>query len=283
MSCSKLSSTLSNIGTNYQDFLRKFTDENFMDNLLKEFDEILTKLNVIDQFLFSKYDQFVKDIKDFRESLLKFVLESKVHLSVLKDNFKKQRYQNATDDIKLKFIKERLDKINRQTLFDYINGCQKLITTSLDLHTEYGTRIFKIKYFVLNILGFTAMGALAGFSIGLVLPFLTAFEMGVGAAVGALAGLAYVIYQFACEWDKKMKSIEIVRNHLIEIHDMLENLKQTLHGAYYRLGIAQTELDEQQEGKSFQDVADLEDYVLTSYNEFIKLENVLLNMRDPVQ
>ncbi|CAF1604936.1 unnamed protein product, partial [Didymodactylos carnosus] len=67
------------------------------------------------------------------------------------------------------------------------------------------------------------------------------------------------------------------------IHDMLENLKQTLHGAYYRLGIAQTELDEQQEGKSFQDVADLEDYVLTSYNEFIKLENVLLNMRDPVQ
>ncbi|CAF4498098.1 unnamed protein product, partial [Rotaria magnacalcarata] len=149
--------------TDRKDLLRKFTDKAFIDNMLDQLDQMFRKLNMLDRYLFSGYSKLMQDVQDFKDSLLKLVLESKIHLKVLKDNFDKPRYQKASDEVKLCFIKERLDKIDRATLFDYIKACQKLIQTSLDLHKEYGTAIFKLKYVALKALGFTGIGAIAGF------------------------------------------------------------------------------------------------------------------------
>jgi hypothetical protein len=263
----------------HDDFLRQFMDKNFLDSILNQFDEMFSKLGIIDQYLFSGYAKFIDDVQNFKNSLLKFVLESKIHLTVLKDNFEKPRYQQASDQVKLNFIKERLDKINRATLFDYITACQKLIKRSLDLHEEYGTALFKFKYIALNVLGFTAIGAAAGFSIGLALPFLSAIEMGVGAGIGAITGLAYVTYQFVVKWKQQMAQIEIISQNLREINDALLKVKERLKESYNKLGQSQEELTAQRSGDSFQEMTDLEQYVIATHYEFFKLEKVLMDSK----
>ncbi|CAF4400266.1 unnamed protein product, partial [Rotaria magnacalcarata] len=47
----------------------------------------------------------------------------------------------------------------------------------------------------------------------------------------------------------------------------------------YQLGQSQEELNEQQAGKSFQEVEDLEGYVLATHDEFLLLEPVLMNVK----
>ncbi|CAF2104760.1 unnamed protein product [Rotaria magnacalcarata] len=261
--------------TDRKDLLRKFTDKAFIDNMLDQLDQMFRKLNMLDRYLFSGYSKLMQDVQDFKDSLLKLVLESKIHLKVLKDNFDKPRYQKASDEVKLCFIKERLDKIDRATLFDYIKACQKLIQTSLDLHKEYGTAIFKLKYVALKALGFTGIGAIAGFGIGLALPFCSAIEATCGAAFGLVGGLAYAIYQL----QQKMNHIEILRKHLMEINEALKKVQLRLNATHYQLGQSQEELNEQQAGKSCQEVKDLEGYVLATHDEFIQLEQFLMNVK----
>ncbi|CAF0980848.1 unnamed protein product [Adineta steineri] len=258
---------------NPNELLLQFTNEDFIDNMLKEFDAMLTKMNFIDRYLFSGYAQLMKDVQNFKNSLLKFVLESKIHLTILKDNFAKPRYQQASDEVKLSFIKERLDKINRATLFDYVTACQKLIKVSLDLHKEYGTTWFKMKYVTLSFLGFTTIGVIAGFSIGLVLPFLSIIEGGVGGVLCGIIGLVYGIYKLK----EMMQEIEKVRENLMEINEELKKVQQQLTESYKQLGIAQEELNEQQNGTLFAGVNDLEQYVIDTYDGFNKLEQILIN------
>ncbi|CAF3273777.1 unnamed protein product [Rotaria socialis] len=261
--------------TDGKDLLRKFRDKAFIDNMLDQLNQMCIKLNIVDRYLFSGYNELMQDVQDFKDSLLKLILESKIHLKVLKDNFDKPRYQKASDEVKLSFIKERLDKIDRATLFDYIKACQKLIQTSLDLHKQYGTAIFKLKYVALKALGFTGIGAIAGFGIGLVLPFCSVIEATCGAAFGLVGGLAYAIYQLG----QKMNQIEIVRGHLIEINEALKKVQLRLNATRYQLGQSQEELNEQLAGKSFQEVKDLEGYVLATHDEFLQLEPVLMSVK----
>ena len=259
--------------------LSKFTEPDFLDQLTTKFDQIFNHMNFIDRLLFRKYNHFATDVQAFKKSLLKFTLDAQSHLSVLKDNMASPRYQQQSDETKLKFIEERLNRINKETLIDYIHSCTKLIETSIALHDEYGTKIFKVKFIVLSLLGFTAIGAAAGFAIGLVLPFCCLLETGVGAVAGAVGGLAFVIYQLSHKWDDRMKNIKEVRDSLIQIHDGLVDVEKQLQETYKGVTKSQRELKDQVEGQSWLQVDDLHNYIVATYDQFVKLEQSLLHVK----
>ncbi|CAF3442290.1 unnamed protein product [Rotaria socialis] len=211
----------------------------------------------------------------FKESLLKFILESKIQLCVLKDNFQKPKYKQADEHRKLEFIKERLNKIQKETLFDYLTACDRLIQTSIQLHKKYGTLIFKAKYVALNLLGFTIGGAIAGFTIGLVFPFPRPIEIGAGAVVGGLIGLSCVACEVIVNWKDHRKKIEAIQENLKETQRALQLVLQEMQSRDEKLGTAKDERRNQSENNSFQDIHDLEQYVLRTLNGFIVLQGAL--------
>ena len=265
--------------TQHQPMLAKFIESDFVDQLMTKFDQIFIHMNLIDRILFSKYSQFVEDAQAFKNSLLKFTLDAQSHLSVLKDNMASPRYQQQSDETKLKFIEERLNRINRETLIDYIHSCTKLIETSIALQDEYGTKGFKVRFVILHMLGFTAIGAAAGFAIGLALPFCCLLEVGVGAVAGAVAGLAYVIYQLWYKWDDRRTKINQIRDHLKQIHDGLVDVEKELQDTYKGVTKSQRELKDQVEGQSWLQIDDLHNYIVTTHDQFLKLEQSLLHVK----
>ena len=287
-SFSQTNSTITATGTpamsatrkiDYNAMLSKFTEPDFLDRIMAKFDEVFNNMNLIDKFIFSKYDQFVADVQLFKDSLLKFVLDAQSHLSVLKDNMTSNRFQQQSEDKQLKFIEERLNRINKDTLLEYIHACKKLIETSIALHDEYGTTLFKVKFVIFNLLGFTAIGAAAGFTIGLVLPFVSIIEAGVGAIAGAIGGLAFVVYQLLFKWDERMQAIQNFRDNLKEIHDCLIDVEQQLQTTYKEVKKSQLELTDEIAHNSYLEIQQLQQYVLSTYNQFAKLEQTLLHVK----
>ncbi|CAF3454677.1 unnamed protein product [Rotaria socialis] len=258
----------------YPTIVRKFMDPSFLDNIIKNVSEMFDKMNVMDRFLFSEYTDFIRNVKEFKESLLEFILESKIQLSVLKDNFQKPKYKQADEHRKVEFIKQRLDK-KKETLLDYLHACDRLIQTSIQLHQKYGTWIFKAKYVALHLLGFTIGGAIAGFTIGLVLPFLEPIEMCAGALVGGLIGLGYVAYELIFNWEHHMNKIEVIRDNLKEVQRALQHVLQQMQSSYEKFGMTKDEIRNQSENNSFQDIHDLEQYVLRTLDGFIVLQGAL--------
>jgi hypothetical protein len=259
--------------------LKKFTEPEFLDQIMLKFDKIFNDMNFIDQFVFSKYHRFVADVQSFKTSLLKFVLDAQTHLSVLKDNMASNRFQQLNEEKQLKFIEARLNRINKQLLLEYITSCKRLIATSIDLHNEYDTTLFKVKFVLLNILGFTAIGAAAGFTIGMVLPFLSMIEAGAGALLGAFGGLVFVVYQLVFKWDERMEQIQKVRDNLREIHDCLVDVEKQLQTTYKEVNRSQLELSDQIKQESLLEIRDLQEYIRSTHEQFIKLEQVLLHVK----
>ncbi|CAF3950622.1 unnamed protein product [Rotaria sp. Silwood1] len=273
-----MATATSNQNLDYPTIVRKFMEPNFLDDIVKKVSGMLDKMQVIDRYLFREYADFIRDVKKFKESLLKFILESKIQLCVLKDNFQKPNYKQADKHRKLEFIRNRLDRIQKETLFDYLNACKQLIQRSIELHEKYGTKLFQVKYVVLNILGFTIAGAIAGFTIGLIFACIGPCVVGIGAGIGALIGLAYITYNFIFKWKDQKKKIEVILENLKETQCALECVLQNMKSTYIKLGQAKDELKNQSTDDSFQEIDDLENYVLATLDSFDKLEGVLLKV-----
>ncbi|CAF4682057.1 unnamed protein product [Rotaria sp. Silwood2] len=270
-----MATATSNQKLDYPIIVRKFMHPSFLDDIIKNVSDMLEKMKFIDRCFFREYADFIRDVKRFKESLLKFILESKIQLSVLKDNFQKSKYKQADQHRKLEFIKERLDRIQKETLFDYLTACNGLIKRSIELHEKYGSTLFKVKYIVLHLLGFTIAGAIAGFTIGLVIPFCGGIEACVGAGVGALIGLAYVTYKLIVNWKDRAKKIEVIQENLKETQRALEYVLKNMKSVYIKLGEAKDELQNQSKNDSFQEIDDLENYVLATLDSFNVLEEIL--------
>ena len=81
----------------WQNLLKKLKDPQQIKYILHQCHIVFEKLNTITRYTFSEYDQLVADVAKFKDSLLKFVRDSKIHLTLLQNNFKKPQYQEAND------------------------------------------------------------------------------------------------------------------------------------------------------------------------------------------
>ena len=186
---------------------------------------------------------------------------------------------------KVKFIRSTLEKINRETLERYLTNCLDLIQTAVSLHKKYDGWSFFIKNAALKLSWFIGLGAAVGFTIGLVLPFLEIVETMVGAGLGLVMGLAVVIVKLIHSWPKMMNEIENTRHILLTIQHALEEILKQMNEANHKLGVAQTESKNQMEQNAlsmetvpttYQNAEDLEKYVLSTYDEFLELEKIIM-------
>ena len=261
--------------------IKQYTDPNFICQITEKFDQLFTNMNLIKKFVFSKYQTFLTDVQSFKNSLLKFVLEAQAHLSGLMKNMESEGFKHACEQEQMKFIESRLSKFNKQLLLDYLINCKKLIKTSLSLHEEYGTKLFKVKYIFWNTLGFTMIGAAVGFTIGLVIPFCGLWKVGVGALAGGFAGLLYASYELVFKWEKRMAEVQKIRDNLVRIHDLLVEVEKQTTTTYKIVEESKKELNEKIDGDglSFLNVETLRNYVFSTYDQLVQLEKTLLNVK----
>ena len=204
--------------------LKNFTDSQFVNQLVERFDKVFNDMNFITKLAFSKYHQFLADVQSFKTALLKFVLEA--HLSGWMRIMESKGFKEASEEKQLAFIESRLSRISKDLLFEYLIQYRKLTKTSVDLHEEYGTTIFRVKYVLYN-----------------------------------------------------MKQVQEIRDNLLRTHDALVNVGERLFATNQKVVALQQTLKEKIDGESFVEVEDLREYVISTYEQFVKLEKTLLDMK----
>ena len=244
-------------------------------------------MNSIGRHAFREYDEFSEKIVEFKKALLNYVLDSMIHLQVLKDNFTKKKYQDQNESVKVNFIKHNLDQVDREVLKNYLETCLELIELARKLREKYGGTLFVIEYIVLSLVSSTLFGTILGGIVGLGLPFAMPVEAAVGAVASLIVGIVYVGYKLTTNWKQWKDDIEIVRKTLLEIQTGLQKICRELDKANDGLGKAQTEsgLQQQQQSNSsgnetwstFKDISDLENYVCATYDAFIDLKAIILD------
>lgn len=271
---------------NVSDLLSKLKDKEFIGKIFEQLKNVLDQMNSIGRHAFREYNEFLEKIVKFKKALLNYVLDSMIHLQVLRDNFIKKKYQDQNESVKVNFIKYNLDKIDRTVLKNYLETCLELIELARKLREKYGGTLFLIEYIVLNLVSSTLFGSLIGGIIGLGLPFAMPVEAAIGAAAGLIVGVVYVGYKLTIHWKQWKDDIENVRETLLEIRTGLQKICEQLDKANNGLGKAQTESDLQQQQFSssenetwstFKDISDLENYVSTTYDAFIDLKAIILH------
>jgi hypothetical protein len=270
----------------YHDILNKLKDKDFIGKIIEQMNSVLDQMNAIGRHAFREYDELVQKTEKFKKALLKYVLDSMVHLELLKDNFSRKKYQAENDLNKARFIKSTLDNIDQIVLKDYLLSCLDLINLATNLREKYGGKMFLFEYILLNLVKYTLFGAAAGFTVGLLLPLAAPVEMGIGAAIGLLIGGLYIGYNLIGNWGKWKDDIEGVRETLLEIKTSLEKICKQLETASNRLDKSKIEGDrqEQQLGLvadapriTYQDISDLEQYVITTHDAFLSLKQIILS------
>jgi hypothetical protein len=268
------------------DFLNKLKDKDFIGKIFEQLKTVLDQMNAIGRHAFREYDELLVKVGKFKKALLNYVLDSMIHLEVLKDNFTKKKYQQESDLTKARFINSTLNKIDRIVLKEYLAACLDLIALTDSLREKYGGTLFVIEYIVLNLVSSTLFGAAVGAIVGLILPYALPVEAGIGAAIGLIGGLIYVGYKLTTNWRQWKDDIENVRETLLQIRTGLEKICNQLETANNRFGKAKTEgdLQEEQLGLSadatritYQDISDLENYVCTTHDAFGDLKAIILN------
>jgi hypothetical protein len=263
---------------NDHDILNKLKDKNFIEKALEQLDSVLQMMKKLGRFPFREYDELLDKVENFKKA----VLDSMIHLEVLKDNFSKKKYQKENDLVKARFIKGTLDKIDQAALKDYLTKCLDLITLVNNLREGYGGKLFFIQYSILYLIGATLFGAMAG----LPLSFSISFGTGTGAVIGSISGLVYIGCKLTTHWKQWKDDIENVRESLLEIKTALEEICKQLETANNHLGKAQIEGDRQEKQLclsdnatriTYQNISDLEEYVCTTYDAFVDLRKILFN------
>jgi len=130
----------------------------FIETAFEQLDSVLQMMKKLGRFPFREYDELLDEVENFKKA----VLDSMIHLEVLKDNFSKKKYQKDNDLAKAHFIKGTLDKIDQAALKDYLTKCLDLITLVNNLREGYGGKLFFIQYSILYLIDATLFGAMAG-------------------------------------------------------------------------------------------------------------------------
>jgi len=130
-----------------------------------------------------------------------------------------------------------------------------------------------------HLFGYTAIGAVAGFTIGLTIPFLGFVEAGVGAVIGTIAGLGLLIYDLCFNWDDRMEKINKIGLDLKRIHDDLIVVEEQLQMTYKVLETAELGLEEKIKEDSCLEIQRLQQYIEGAYDNFMKLEKILLHTK----
>jgi len=269
-----------------ENILKKLNDGKFITNILEQFKNAINQMNSIGRHAFREYDELVEKVNRFKKGLLNFVLDSIIHLEVLRDNFVKKKYQQGNDLDKARFIKSTLDNIDKTVLKSYLTECIELIDLTTKLKEKYGRKLFLIQYIVLNLVGSTLFGTVIGCIIGICLPCALPAKAAVGAIAGFFVGLIIVGYKLSNHWKEWKDDIDNVRETLSDMKTNLEKIRDQLEKTDNRLGKAKTEGDLQfkqynspNDGTrmTYQDIEDLETYVQTTYEAFLNLRQIVLS------
>jgi uncharacterized protein YukE len=269
-----------------ENILKKLNDGKFITNILEQFKNAINQMNSIGRHAFREYDELVEKVNRFKKGLLNFVLDSIIHLEVLRDNFVKKKYQQGNDLDKARFIKSTLDNIDKTVLKSYLTECIELIDLTTKLKEKYGRKVFLIQYIVLNLVGSTLFGTVIGCIIGICLPCALPAKAAVGAIAGFFVGLLIVGYKLSKHWKEWKDDIDNVRETLSDMKTNLEKIRDQLEKTDNRLGKAKTEGDLQFKQynspnhgtrMTYQDIKDLETYVQTTYEAFLNLRQIVLS------
>lgn len=254
----------------------QFINEEFLRKILDQMQTTLDNINGLERYLFAEYDQFIEEVENFKACLLRFVLKAKVHLSFLNNFFDKPKYQRNEETTRVKLIKDVMNEIDRNELVNYLTSCEKLITTSIRLHTQYGTTFFKLKFILCKVFNFMTIGAIVGTAVGLVLPFIAPLQVFSGALFGATCGLVEGLFQVIFNWGSQLADIDKVRKDLIDIKVALQTFVQQIQSTHEKFGEGQVAATYQAAYTGFEDAESLEQYVRAALIEFVRLENLLL-------
>ena len=269
-----------------QDLLSKLKDKKFIGTVLDHLNTALQEMTTIGREKFQEYDQFVEKVNQFKKALLDYVLDSLRHLQVLQDNFLKKRYQEENDLAKALFIKNTLDKIDRTVLKEFICKCIDLIALTEKLRDKYGGKMFILEHITYSLVSFTVIGVSLGFAVGFVLPAVIPTTAAVGGIVGLFFGAISTAYSLYKNWGDLKDDIQIVRENLSKIKDNLEKIRDQLEHTDERLAKAKIEGDLQyqqcnrsadEQKVTYQDIADLEQYVTATYEAFLQLKTIVLH------
>ena len=259
--------------------MARVMSEEFLRKILDQMKMMLKNISGWERHLFHESDKFIKEVEDFKACLLRFVLKAKIHLNFLINLFNKPKYQQNEETAKVALICNVMNEIDRGELVNYLSSCEKLITTSIRLHTEYGKKSFKLKFVLCKVFNFMTIGAVVGAAVGLVLPFCAPLEVLGGAIVGITVGFVSGLFEVIFNWDKHSAEIEKVRNNLIDIQTALQKVIQQIQSTHDKLGEGQVAVKYQAAHTRFQDAESLEQYVRTALEQFVCLETLLLPTR----
>ena len=76
-----------------------------------------------------------------------------------------------------------------------------------------------------------------------------------------------------------MKQVQEIRDNLLRTHDALVDVGERLFATNQKVVALQQTLKEKIDGESFLEVEDLREYVISTYEQFVKLEKTLLDMK----
>lgn len=278
-------SSSSNMNQNMSQTFQFFSDKDYVRKVIDGLGVLFdAPRSIMNRILFADYDEFINKLRKFRASLLKFVLEAVSKLEGLKENFETEGYRQAIEEQKVQFIKRRLDKIDRNILYDFIDQCRQLIEESLELHRKYGSTRFACEFVLGSSIGFMGYGMIVGACAGLFAPLVAPVSMGIGAGSGAIIGglIGFVSGLVGLVWkrDKLLAEVNTIRSHLLEIREKLSEILLQLDPTHRKLGKLQGEIKEKVSGESFQSLETFEMYVKKSYDEFIELKTLVLRFDD---
>jgi len=228
-------------------------------------------MGFIEKIVFQEYENFINDFNNFKKKATLFALESKAILMGIIETFNKEKYRNDSIENKIKYIENAFRKINKDVILNMIETCEILIKKSTKLYDDYGSVSFKLKYIVLQTLGWTALGALVGLIIGMAIPFLSWIEASMGAGVGAAIGLTISVLQVLFCWKEKQEEVKKIRDHLLEIGEHLVEIKSNIQNYYVNIRKSENTLLDLTDDKSYSEIEDLENDILKTNESVDKL------------
>jgi len=252
-------------------------NKDYIKKIAESIDEVFhAPQTFLNKMLFSEYDTYLDELRQFRVSLLDFVHETLIKIDGIKSNFGKRNYQCADNTRKMTFIKQRMEQIDRSVLLNFLNQCEQLIGKSIDLHKKYDSPQFKFKYIFLNSLGFLALGCIAGLCAGAVIPVLCTL---CGGIIGGVVGAVYGIYRGFKQWNSTTSDINLVKQNLLDIKVQLQKIRDNLDKAHRNMSVVHDEIKLSDSCETFWSVADFEEYINGTYNDFVELKDKLLRFK----
>ncbi|CAF1153228.1 unnamed protein product [Didymodactylos carnosus] len=233
--------------------LTRFMVSEFFDQMIKYSTELSS-------------DKIIKDIQSFKLTLLKYILESKLQLTLLKDNFDhKERYKSRydTSDMKLNLITERMSYIKKTISYDTTEKCVQLIDTLFEL---YNPSEENEKYIQLYLFIFTLISVLVALTYELISYFIKIL-------VNKDEQLQTFLCSLLSNWKEKTNDLESIKYATTKLKDYIIVTKRQLCKTIDSINLTQEDIISQM------NIDDLELYIVQIYQNYCNLEIILLGQR----